>query len=71
VRVTLTALLGSSRQPIQIDVGFGDAITNGPVELSFPTLLASDPGTTSTVLAYWYRGSNGTKTRVFNLHRTI
>jgi predicted nucleotidyltransferase component of viral defense system len=52
VRVTLTALLGSSRQPIQIDVGFGDAITAGPVELAFPTLLASDEEVPPTVLAY-------------------
>ena len=39
VRVTFTALLDKARIPIQIDVGFGDAITPGPVDTSYPTLL--------------------------------
>jgi hypothetical protein len=39
VRVTLTALLDKARIPIQIDVGFGDAITPGPVDTHYPTLL--------------------------------
>jgi predicted nucleotidyltransferase component of viral defense system len=52
VRVTVTGLLGSSRQPVQIDVGFGDAITAGPVELAFPTLLPGDDDHPPTLLAY-------------------
>lgn len=39
VRVTFTALLDKARIPIQIDVGFGDAITPGPVDTQYPTLL--------------------------------
>lgn len=39
VRVHLPALLGKMRNRIQIDVGFGDAITPKPQRRSFPTLL--------------------------------
>jgi hypothetical protein len=39
VRVTFTALLDKARIPVQIDVGFGDAITPGPVDTQYPTLL--------------------------------
>jgi hypothetical protein len=39
VRVTLTAMLGGARIPLQIDVGFGDAITPGPRIEMIPTLL--------------------------------
>ena len=43
VRVTLLGLLGNARVPLQVDVGFGDAITPGPVTLTYPTLLADSP----------------------------
>jgi hypothetical protein len=39
VRVTLTAFLDKAQIPIQIDIGFGDAIRPGPVETESPTLL--------------------------------
>jgi hypothetical protein len=39
VRVTFTAHLERARIPIQIDIGFGDAITPAPVETQYPTLL--------------------------------
>jgi hypothetical protein len=39
VRVTFIALLDKARIPVQIDVGFGDAITPGPVDTPYPTLL--------------------------------
>lgn len=39
VRVKLTALLGRTRIPVQIDVGFGDAVTPAITELEFPPLL--------------------------------
>lgn len=39
VRVHVPALLGKMRNRIQIDVGFGDAITPKPQWLPFPTLL--------------------------------
>jgi len=38
VRVLLEARLGNVRIPLQIDVGFGDAVV-APAELEFPTLL--------------------------------
>jgi Nucleotidyl transferase AbiEii toxin, Type IV TA system len=39
VRVTFTAYLERARIPIQIDLGFGDAVTPAPVEAQYPTLL--------------------------------
>lgn len=39
VRVTFTAVLDKARIPIQIDVGFGDVITPGPIDTHYPTLL--------------------------------
>jgi hypothetical protein len=41
VRVTFTAYLERARIPIQIDIGFGDAVTPAPVESNYPTLLES------------------------------
>ena len=39
VRVSLIANLGTAREPMHADVGFGDAVTPGPSPLLFPTLL--------------------------------
>ena len=39
VRIRLTADLDRARIPLQIDVGFGDAVTPGAVEAVFPALL--------------------------------
>jgi predicted nucleotidyltransferase component of viral defense system len=39
VRLTLTAHLAGARIPLQTDIGFGDVVTAGPVEIEFPTLL--------------------------------
>ena len=39
IRVTLTAMLGAARIPVQIDVGFGDEIVPGIESATFPTLL--------------------------------
>jgi hypothetical protein len=39
VRLQLTAVLGDARIPIQIDIGFGDAITPKPTKVSYPTML--------------------------------
>jgi predicted nucleotidyltransferase component of viral defense system len=41
-RVRLKAKLGNARVDLQIDVGFGDAITPGPVTVSYPTLLGME-----------------------------
>jgi len=38
-RIKLIAMLGKARIPLQIDVGFGDAVTPAPQEISFPTML--------------------------------
>ncbi|MHB1515789.1 MAG: nucleotidyl transferase AbiEii/AbiGii toxin family protein [Acidiferrobacteraceae bacterium] len=38
-RVKLAALLGTARIPVQIDVGFGDAVTPQAMEIDYPTLL--------------------------------
>jgi predicted nuclease of restriction endonuclease-like (RecB) superfamily len=39
VRVRTQATIAGARIPIQVDVGFGDAITPGPVEIDYPALL--------------------------------
>lgn len=44
VRAKFRAMLGNVRIPIQIDVGFGDAITPGPETRDYPTLLGDMPG---------------------------
>lgn len=46
VRAKFRAKLGNIRIPIQIDVGFGDAITPGPELHDYPTLLTDMPGVT-------------------------
>ena len=38
-RITLVARIGSARCALQIDVGFGDAVTPGPQTVAYPTLL--------------------------------
>jgi len=40
VRVKTLAFLGKTRIPVQIDIGFGDAITPAAQELEFPPLLS-------------------------------
>ena len=39
VRIRTRAAIAAARIPIQVDVGFGDAITPGPVEIDYPVLL--------------------------------
>ncbi|MBE0538472.1 MAG: nucleotidyl transferase AbiEii/AbiGii toxin family protein [Ignavibacterium sp.] len=39
VRIKFNAFLENSRERIQLDIGFGDTITGGPVEIGFPPLL--------------------------------
>ena len=38
-RITLVARIGSARCALQIDVGFGDAVTPEPQTITYPTLL--------------------------------
>jgi hypothetical protein len=39
VRIRTTASIAGARVPIQVDVGFGDAITQQPIEIDYPVLL--------------------------------
>lgn len=39
VRIKFYVFLENSRERMQLDIGFGDKITAGPVEIEFPTLL--------------------------------
>ena len=39
VRVTAIVRLGNARIPLQIDVGFGDAVVPAPTRVQYPTLL--------------------------------
>jgi hypothetical protein len=38
-RLSLLAFVGSARLPVQVDIGFGDAITPAPELVTYPTLL--------------------------------
>lgn len=42
-RANLRALLGSARISLQVDFGFGDVVTPGPVEARLPTLIDGVP----------------------------
>lgn len=48
-RITLAARIGSARCALQIDVGFGDAVTPGPQTAVYPTLLGDFPSSTLRV----------------------
>lgn len=39
IRVKLTAIIAGAHVPLQIDIGFGDAVVPEPQELVYPTLL--------------------------------
>lgn len=43
IRVTLVGLLAGARCPVQVDVGFGDAVTPGPEPVEYPTILPELP----------------------------
>ncbi len=43
LRVRLLGLLGNARCVVQLDVGYGDAVTPGPEEAVYPTLLDDQP----------------------------
>ncbi|NUM69232.1 MAG: nucleotidyl transferase AbiEii/AbiGii toxin family protein [Ignavibacteriaceae bacterium] len=43
VRVTIPCSSGSVKTNLKLDIGFGDEITGGPVQLEFPVLLDFDP----------------------------
>ena len=43
IRVTLMGILHQARIPLQVDIGFGDAITPEPEQIEFPTLLDGPP----------------------------
>jgi len=39
VRVQFHATLAKARIPMQLDIGFGDVITPGPTEVTYPAML--------------------------------
>lgn len=39
LRLTITTFVGNARLPVQVDIGFGDAITPAPETITYPTLL--------------------------------
>lgn len=43
IGINLIAHFGESQQTVYMDISSGSAITPGPVELAFPTLLGSEP----------------------------
>ena len=42
-RVTFRATLAAARIPVQVDIGFGDAVTPEPVAIEYPVLLDAPP----------------------------
>ena len=43
VRITLVGMLNQARIPLQVDIGFGDAITPAPEQIEYPTLFDAPP----------------------------
>ncbi len=43
LRARLVGLLGKARSTVQLDVGYGDAVTPGPEEIDYPVLLRDQP----------------------------
>lgn len=43
LRVKLRGMLGNARCPVQLDVGYGDAVTPGPKDAVYPVLLNDLP----------------------------
>lgn len=43
VRVTLMGMLDSARCPVQVDIGFGDAVVPGPEDALYPIILPGLP----------------------------
>ena len=39
IRVKLNAFLDSARIPVQVDIGFGDAVTPNPIAIDYPVIL--------------------------------
>jgi hypothetical protein len=39
VRLTMVAKIAGARLPIQVDIGFGDAVTPGVQDIDYPSLL--------------------------------
>lgn len=50
VRITVDAQLDSIRQPVSMDIGFGDIVIPSPVDLDYPVLLPGFPAT--HIIAY-------------------
>ena len=43
VRIILVGILNQARIPLQVDIGFGDAITPAPEQIEYPTLFDAPP----------------------------
>ena len=50
VRIRLSAKLGQARVGLQVDIGYGDAVTPRPVKIEYPTMLPDLPA--AKLLAY-------------------
>jgi len=55
VRLTLMGLLDTARCPIQVDVGFGDAVVPDPEEARYPVIIARHARTAATGLSSIHR----------------
>lgn len=52
IRVKVAARLGNTKQMMQIDIGFGDVVTPGPVEMEYPVLIDIKGLEKPSLLAY-------------------
>ncbi len=68
VRVSLAASLTTARKVLQLDVGFGDVIIAGPLEMDFPVLLGDQP--TPRLLVYSRESAIAEKFEALGVCRT-
>lgn len=39
IRINIAARLGNIKQTMQVDIGFGDVVTPGPIEMEYPSII--------------------------------
>lgn len=42
IRIKISSRLGNIKQSMQVDIGFGDVVTPGPVEMEYPTIISME-----------------------------
>ena len=82
VRLKIDAFLGNTKQPMQIDIGFGDIITPKATQMEYPTLLDMEPpliqaSSEETVIAEKFQAmldlgeANGRMKDFYDIHKLL